>query len=169
MLDTAGSPVTVFHGLPVEAIAAYANGRFANVTAAREAFPHALVLEIDVSGQGIGHAGDFEAGDMPYGEAGPWAKRRIAAGVKRPVIYCSVSSWPQVSASLRASGLSRADVRLWTAHYDGRPHLCSSACNAELTEPADATQWGSADAPGTLPEPYAGRNLDVSETGPAFW
>ena len=39
----------------------------------REAgFPKAHVIEIDVDGQGIEHAGDFEAGDMPYAEAGSW-------------------------------------------------------------------------------------------------
>ena len=169
MFDTAGDPAATFRGLDVQAVAAYANGRYANAEAARREFPHAHVLEIDVSGQGVGHAGDFEAGDMAYAHAGPWAKGRIAAGVERPVVYCSVSAWPEIEASLHAAGLTRAHVRLWTAHYDGRAHLCSAACNAALTAPADATQWGSADAPGTLPEPYAGRNIDVSETAPGFW
>ena len=95
----------------------------------RGGFPKAHVIEIDVDGQGIGHAGDFEAGDMPYAEAGSWVKRRIEVGVARPVIYFQVSAWRPVMESLAAAGVQRHHVRLWTAHYNGRPHLCSEACN----------------------------------------
>lgn len=170
MFDTANADVhSTLEGLGVQAVAAYANGRFANAEAARKAFPAAHILEIDVSGQGVGHAGDFEAGDMAYAHAGTWAKGRIAAGVQRPVVYFSVSQWPAIEAALREVGLDRSHVRLWTAHYTGHPHLCSAQCQPQLATPADATQWGSADAAGTLPEPYAGRDIDVTETAPGFW
>ena len=59
--------------------------------------------------------------------AGP--SRRIEAGVGRPVIYFQVSAWRPVMESLAAAGVQRHHVRLWTAHYNGRPHLCSEACN----------------------------------------
>lgn len=170
MIDTAAADVSeALRGFAVTAIGAYENGRYENAQAARRAFPHAHVLGIDVLGTGVGHAGDFEAGDMAYAEAGRWAHRRRAAGVLRPVIYFSVSNWQAVMSSLQAAGLTRSDVRLWTAHYTGQPHLCSSACNAAVSGQADATQWGSANASGTLPAPWAGRDVDVSETAPDFW
>lgn len=168
MLDTVGDPRETFAGLDVEAVAAYGNGRFANYAKAKEEFPHVPVLEIDVSGAGIGNAGDFEAGDMPYSEAGPWAKRRIEAGVHRPVVYFSVSNWPAVKESLHAAGLHPADVRLWTAHYTGREHLCSSECGFgdKPTDHADATQWTD---PSTAPAPFKGRNIDVSAVANDFF
>ncbi len=169
MFDTASDPGATFSGLSVEAVAAYGNGKFANYTRAKQQFPNAHVLQIDVSGQGIGDTGDFEPGDMRYSRAGSWAKERIRAGVKRPVLYFSVSHWQEVMASLREAGVSRNDVRIWTAHYNGRPHLCSAACGFGITGTADATQWGSRDAHGTLPSRYAGRNIDVSMTADDFW
>jgi hypothetical protein len=171
MFDTTDSdPAQTFHGLDVEAAAAYGNGSYANYEAAHKAFPHLHVLEVDVDGAGVGKAGDFEKGDMPYSEAGSWAKRRIAAGIKRPVIYFSVTAWPEVIDSLKAAGVAREDVRLWTAHYDGRPHLCSSACAPGVTGTADATQWGShGTTPATLPPEYANHNIDVSQTSDSFF
>jgi hypothetical protein len=171
MLDTADSnPGRTFSGLKMDAVAAYGNGNFANFKAAKKAFPGTRVLEIDVNGQGIGNVGDFEPGDMLPSKAGSWAKGRIAAGVHRPVIYFSASHWQEVMQSLKDAGLGRKDVRIWTAHYTGKSHLCSPACKKlGITGKADATQWGSADAAGTLPAPYEGRNLDVSKTAPSFF
>jgi hypothetical protein len=165
MLDTVGDPRATFEGLKVEAVAAYGNGRYENYAKAKAEFPHVPALEIDVSGQGIGDAGDFENGDMPYSEAGRWAAGRMRAGVKRPVIYFSVGDWSAVHASLEAAGVKRSEVRLWTAHYTGHPHLCSSECGL-AGETADATQWGT---PGHLPPPYEGRDVDVSETAADFF
>ncbi len=170
MFDTVDDPGQTFRGLTVEAVAAYANGRFANVAKAKAEFPHAHLLEVDVSGQGVGNAGDFEIGDMPYTEAGAWAKRRLAAGVKRPVVYFQVSSSRAVMQALEAVHVTRGEVRLWTAHYTGHPHLCSAACGFSWPGEADATQWGSSGpGHGTLPSEYGHRNLDVSMTSAAFW
>jgi hypothetical protein len=169
MLDTSGDPATNFGGLAFDAIAAYANGTYANYDAARRQFPRLRVLQIDVTGAGIGNAGDFEPGDMSYPHAGSWAKGRIAAGVWRPVIYFSASHWTDVMASLAAAGISRSDVRIWTAHYTGTPHCCSAACEFGIDGTADATQWGSSDSPQTLPSIYAHRVVDVSETVDDFW
>jgi hypothetical protein len=170
MLDTTDDPAATLAGLQIEAVGAYANGKYANYGAAAREFPNVHLLEIDAVGQRVGTAGDFEAGDIPYSEAGPWAQARLSAGVSRPVIYFSVSNWQAVMQSLAASGLSRSDVRLWTAHYTGRPHLCSSACGPYgVTGTADATQWGSSDFPGTLPSMYGNRNIDVSITADDFW
>lgn len=169
MFDTDDDPAQQLRGLTVEAVAAYANGRYANDEAARREFPKAHHITIDVLNQGVGDAGDFENGDMRYSEAGSWAKGRIEAGIHRPVVYFEVSSWGAVMESLQAAGVERSQVRIWTAHYTGEPHLCSSKCNRAVTGTADATQWASSQPPSTLPREYAGRNIDVSETSASFF
>ncbi|HWA55170.1 MAG TPA: hypothetical protein VG816_13460 [Solirubrobacterales bacterium] len=169
MLDTVDDPRKTFAGLKFDAVAAYANGRFANFKAAKKEFADLHVLEIDVTGEGVGNVGDFELGDIPYSKAGSWAKGRLAAGVHRPVIYFSASRWGEVMQSLKAAGVARKDVRIWTAHYTGRDHLCSSKCGFGISGKADATQWGSPPPVGKLPAPYAGRNVDVSKTAPGFF
>jgi hypothetical protein len=169
MFDTVDDPARTFHGLEVEAVAAYGNGNPTNFPAAKSEFPNAHLLEIDVMGEGIGHAGDFENGDMSYAHAGTWAKGRIAAGVQRPVIYFSVANWGEIMAALKAAGVSREHVRIWTAHYDRGQHICSPSCGFGVTGTADATQWGSPPPVGKLPPPYAGRNIDVSMTSDTFF
>lgn len=169
MFDTVSDPAQTFHGLTVEEVAAYGNGHFANHNKAKAEFPHAHILKIDVNGQGIGNTGDFEAGDMALAHAGAWAKGRIHAGIHRPVIYFSVSNWRTIMQSLQAAGVSRSDIRIWTAHYTGQAHRCSSACGFGVTGSADATQWASPSAHGTLPDKYAGRNVDVSLTADNFF
>ncbi len=169
MFDTTDDPATTLAGLQVAAVAAYTNGKFANYGAAAREFPDAHLLEVDVLGQRVGNTGDFEAGDMPYSEAGPWAKALLSQGVPRPVVYFSVSNWSAVMQSLASAGVSRNQVRLWTAHYTGQPHLCSGACGEGIAGAADATQWASAGAPGTVPSAYGTRNIDVSITADDFW
>jgi hypothetical protein len=169
MFDTSDDPASTLAGLPVEAVAAYANGSYANYPAAAREFPNVHLLEIDVVGQRVGNAGDFESGDMAYVDAGQWANARISAGIARPVVYFQVSSWSPVMQSLAAAGVSRSAVRLWTAHYTGQAHFCSAACGFGVTGSADATQWASSDAAGTLPSSYGDRNIDVSITAADFW
>ena len=118
MFDTADDPGPTFHGLAVDAVAAYGNGSFANHAKAVAAFPNAHVLKIDVKGEHIGNAGDFEPGDMAIEHADPWAKQRVIAGIHRPVIYFSVSKWPAIMQSLQAAGLYRKR----RPHLDGPLH-----------------------------------------------
>ena len=169
MFDSVGDPAANYRGLQFDAIAAYGNGSYANYNKARAQFPRVRLLEIDVSGAGIGNAGDFEPGDMSYPHAGRWASGRLAAGVWRPVIYFSVSHWNEIMGSLAKFGVDRSEVRIWTAHYTGREHRCSASCGFGVTGSADATQWGSSDINGTLPPIYAHRDIDVSLTAGDFW
>ena len=118
MFDTTDDPATTLVGLQVEAIAAYANGKFANYGAAAREFPSVHLLEVDVNGQQVGNAGDFEAGDMPYSEAGPWAKARLSQGVARPVVYFQVSSW----AVSRAVTRERRRLQERRSPVDGALH-----------------------------------------------
>lgn len=170
MFDTVNDPRQTFAGLKMDAVAAYANGKFANFKAAKKEFPNTHVIEIDVTGEGIGNCGDFEEGDIPHTRAGAWAKERLAAGVHRPILYFSSSHWGEIMSSLKAAGVSRKDVRIWTAHYTGKEHICSPACKKlGITGKADATQWGSPEPKNTLPPHLADRHLDVSKTGPGFF
>jgi len=166
MLDTSGDPRATFSGLPFDAIAAYVNGSYDNYQAARAAFPGRPVLAIDVLGQGVGDTGDFEPHAMNPAEAGTWAKKRMSAGIHRPVVYFSVGNWPIISASLGRAGVSRSEVRIWTSHYGHGKHLCTAHCGFGFTGTADATQWSD---PTYLPPPYAGRHLDISLTAPDFF
>jgi hypothetical protein len=50
---------------------------------------------------------------------------------------------PTVLAALQAAGISRAEVRLWGAHFTDVEHICgSSGCDTISTD-VDATQWTS--------------------------
>jgi hypothetical protein len=105
---------------------------------------------------------------MSYSHAGSWAKGRMNVGVWRPALYVSVANWKKVMQALKGAGVARDSVCLWTVYNNGQPHLCSSACGFVVTGVADATQWGSSDAAGTLPHVYAGRNIDVSQMAADF-
>src|SRR6266487_4563491 len=68
---------------------------------------------------------DVEPGDATNADAPAWVKRQIARGVYRPVVYTSLSNVNALLRALAAAGISRPQVRLWTAHYTGREHLCA--------------------------------------------
>jgi hypothetical protein len=73
--------------------------------------------------------------------AARWVKRQQARGVKHPVVYTSVSNVPALLGALAKDGIKRLDIRLWTAHYTGRPHLCGPQCGFGMSTTADATQY----------------------------
>jgi hypothetical protein len=68
--------------------------------------------------------------------------------VVRPIAYSSVSEMEEVIAEAGTLGLTRADYRVFTAHYSGFAHICGPAtCKYPgLTQSADATQWTSSAA-----------------------
>ena len=84
----------------------------------------------------------------------------MARGVKRPMVYCSLSSAQDVLDRLERAGIHRSQVRLWTAHYTQKPHVCGPQCGMGLKTAADATQWTSR---------ALGRTLDQSQCSPSFW
>ena len=74
-------------------------------------------------------------GDIPG-----WHKRQRVK-VQRPCLYASVDLMQaEVIPVLKAAGIPRTAVRLWTAHYAGK-HVCSVDTCGELSIPADGTQW----------------------------
>ena len=130
-----------------DAYAGYADGRYANVAAIRARFPAARVLTIAVFAGTDAECADCEPGDMVPLEMPGWVKRQAARGIVRPVVYASISQMPAVLAALAAGGITRGEVRLWSAHYGAGEHICAGM---------DGTQWTD-QAPGA-----AGTRIDES-------
>jgi hypothetical protein len=84
---------------------------------------------------------DVEPGDATNDVAAAWVKRQIARGVKRPVVYTSLSNAAALLRALAAGGVPRTSVRLWTAHYTKFAHRCDPRCGFGMPTTADATQW----------------------------
>jgi len=136
-------------------VAAYVDGRWPNVAAARRRFPHAKVVTITVSGYQAGrpvaaNVIDCEKGDATPATAARWAKARIAAKAK-PTIYCNRSTWPAVKQAVKAAGIT-GKVSYWIADYDGKAVI-----------PAGAVAKQYEGSPGNRPGHY-----DVSIVGP-YW
>lgn len=141
------------------AVAGYVGGFWPTYKQLQREFGHVRLLSIAVNSSEDADCLDVEKGDARPQDAPAWVKRQQARGIKRPVIYCSVSVVPAVVAALRADGLSSSSVRWWTAHYVGRPHLCGPGCGMLPNHIADATQWT---------DRALGRNLDESLCGETF-
>lgn len=142
------------------AVAGYVGGRFPTFATLVQRFPHAHRLSIAVASTQNAECVDREAGDVPTQLVPGWVKRQQARGIKRPVVYASVSEMAAVLRELAAAGIPRSAVRVWTAHYTFHEHRCTSACGFGFTGEADATQWT---------DRANGRSLDRSLCRPGFF
>lgn len=142
------------------AVAGYVNGRFRTWQALGQHFPNAHRLSIAVSSDADAECLDVEPGDATNGVAAGWLERQLRRGVKRPVVYTSLSNAQALVDVLAAAGHKRSSYRLWTAHYTHLPHICSRACGLGFEGRADATQWT---------DKALGRNLDESRCGSSFF
>lgn len=161
------NPITMYDSVTVSeipstasAVAGYVNGRYKTFPKLVKDFPHAHKLSIAVSSAADAECLDVEQGDATNDVAAAWVKRQEARGVKRPVVYTSVSNAPSLLRVLDKAGVKRSDIRLWTAHYTFKSHLCNSKCWPGFTGKADATQWT---------DKALGRNLDASICSPGFF
>lgn len=143
-----------------EAVAGYTSGRWPTFNEIPARFPHAHHLSIAVTAEHDADCLDIEAGDARPDQAALWVRRQDARGIRKPVVYCSVSQANTLVGLLAASGVPRNHYRLWTAHYTGKPHLCSQLCFAGLKTVADATQYT---------DKALGRNLDASLVSDGFF
>lgn len=123
------------------AVAAYVDGRFANVPEARKRFPQAHILTIAVFAKDDADCLDIETGDATPAQAAGWVARQFARGVKRPCLYASAGTMQVILESVNAAGISRDTLRLWSAHYTMRSHICGPHSCKEMTQDADGTQW----------------------------
>jgi hypothetical protein len=143
-----------------QAVAGYVNGRYQTFPQLKENFPHAEKLSIAVSADADAKCLDIEKGDATVAQAPAWVKRQLMRGVKRPVVYCSVSSASAVISELARYGIRRDQYRLWSAHYTHKPHRCGPECGFGFRGRADATQYTNR---------ALGRNLDASFCAPDFF
>ena len=150
-----------------KAAAGYVDGRWPTFFKLRawcqQAAAAGRLLSIAVFPKDGADALDIENGDATPDQAPAWVKRQLAAGKNRPGVYSSVSEMVRVLKVLEASGINRKDVRVITAHYTGKPHLCSSKCWPGFTGKADATQWRNAK------QDPKGRNLDTTLCSRGFF
>lgn len=95
---------------------------------------------------------DVESGDATNESAPGWVKMRLGhTATPKPWVYTSASNVANLVAALGKVGIARDKVFIWSAHYTGRPHICSPR---ECGYPqADGTQWT---------DKALGRNLDAS-------
>lgn len=136
------------------AVAGYVGGSWPTYRELKKRFPHARRLSIAVNASEDADCLDIESGDATPDETPAWVRRQQARGVRRPVVYASASVMPSVLAALKAAGIKRKEVRVWTAHYTFAPHLCGPHSCRYLTDTvADATQFTDV---------AHGRNLDES-------
>lgn len=143
------------------AVAGYVGGNWPTYLELQTRFPKAEKLSIAISASEDAQCLDIEAGDATPGQAPGWVRRQLARGVKRPVLYTSASQMDLVVSVLRAAGIGRSQVRLWSAHYTFAPHLCGPhSCGEVHSTTADATQWTDA---------ALGRNLDQSLVAAGFF
>lgn len=113
-------------------IGAYANGLYANVTAAHTAFPHAKILTISVTAFGVAQCLDIEPGDATPSEAAAFYRLARGAGIAKPCLYFPLTLSDAVNANLTSNGIARSSVWEWDAHWTGVSHI----------DPGfDGTQW----------------------------
>lgn len=143
-----------------QAVAGYVAGRFPTFVRLAALFPHARRVSIAVASTQDAQVVDCEPGDATPATTVNFVKRRLAEGHKLPAVYCSVSQVRDVLAHLAAAGIKRSQIKLWTAHFTGKPHICTPRCGNGMPTTADATQWT---------DRALGRNLDESLVTPNWW
>lgn len=112
-----------------EIVAGYIDGRYAWTAADWNRFPKARKVTIAVfPSTNNGEALDCEAGDATPAQCPAWVRKRQAAGLAIPTIYCSRSAWPAVQAACK--GLT---VDYWIAEYSGIPHIPDGAAACQWT------------------------------------
>jgi hypothetical protein len=137
------------------AYAGYIQGKWPTFAALERRFPGSRthLLSIAVFASGDADCLDIENGDATIAQAPGWVKRQLAARPGRPCLYTSVSNVDALVTALTAAGLSRARVRLWSAHYGQGKHLCGPGTCGQTRHSCDGTQWTDS---------ALGRSLDES-------
>lgn len=134
--------------IPADAAAAagYVDGTWPTILELKAKLPHAHILSIAAFAVDDADCLDVEQFDATPAEAPGWVKRQQGRGIYRPAVYASVSNVPAVLTALRAAGISRSEVRIWSAHYTGVTHICgpSTCAFPGLTINCDGTQFTDA-------------------------
>jgi hypothetical protein len=138
-----------------DAYAGYVQGAFLTFPALQRLFAPsgAHLLSIAVFASGDADCLDIESGDATIAQAPGWVKRQLARGAHRPCLYTSVSNMDALVTALSGAGISRAEIRLWSAHYGQGKHICGPGACGLTGHACDGTQWTDA---------ALGRSLDES-------
>ena len=128
-----------------QAYAAYVDGSVGNqpnFAYIVSAFPKAQHLSIALYSSNNADTLDVEPGAASPGDFPAWYDRQVKRGVQRPCVYASVSTMDaSILPTISQAGIPRANVRLWTAHYDVGEHVCGPDSCGMLSINADGTQW----------------------------
>lgn len=124
-----------------QAVAGYTSGNWPTYIPLVKKYPRAKHLSIAVSASHDAECLDIENGDASPEQAPQWVRRQHARGVRRPVVYGSVSAMENIINILSRDSIPRNQYRVWTAHYTFVAHLCGPGCGNGFTDHADATQW----------------------------
>lgn len=136
-----------------QAYAGYVGGNWPTFATLEAKFPHALLLSIAVNSSEDAMCIDVEKGDATNADVYSWFVRQQRRRVWRPALYTSVSNVDALVRTMTANGFSRAEYRLWSAHYGTGQHICGPQTCKQTAYPCDGTQFTSA---------ALGRNLDQS-------
>ena len=137
-----------------QAVAGYVDGNYRTFPAIEAGWPHALHLSIAISAADDADVLDIETGDATPADAAAWYERQKARGISRPCLYANASTMESgVIPAMKAAGIDRTAVRLWSAHYTGEAHICGPASCKEMSIDADGSQWT---------DQALGRSLDES-------
>lgn len=147
-----------------EAVAGYVNGRWVTFPELVKRYPHAQKISISVTAQDNARCLDVEPQDATNAQAADWVRRQWDRGVKRPILYTSVSNWKPLAETLGSAGIKHRpwgkSYRRWSAHYTFKAHRCGRSCGMPGWSKAGATQWT---------DKALGRNLDESLCGRSFF
>ena len=117
-------------------------------------FPGAHHVSIALSPANDADFLDIENGAATVSSAVGWYARQRARGLARPGFYASAYTMEtSLIPAYRAAGISRGNLRLWSAHYGDGPHICGPSTCGLTPIPMDGTQYNDA---------AFGRNLDAS-------
>lgn len=142
------------------AVAGYVGGRWPTYAKLPARFPKAKHVSVAIAANEDARVLDIERLDATNAQAPGWVRRQRARGVAKPTLYTSVSNVAALLAVLKAAGIQRSSVLIWSAHYTGRPHLCGPKCGFGMATTADATQYT---------DKAYGRRLDASLCTKAFF
>jgi hypothetical protein len=143
-----GGKVVMFDAVDVDqipadakAVGCYVGPSTVTCAEVSQKFPEARKVRITQAGITSTPADcvDVEPGDATNETGTTWVKRQLSDGVKRPIVYTSASNVSALLRALQTAGVSRSQVRVWSAHYGRGEHICSpSVCGFPE---ADGTQW----------------------------
>lgn len=140
-------------------VAGYVDGNWPTMDEVRKRFPFAKHISIATRSTSVADILDVEVGDATPDDVVRWLELAHAGGIERPGVYTSVARMRRCLDVAHAAGWTRPRLKVWTAHWTDREHLCGPECGFGLATNAGATQWRGA---------KVGEAYDVSLATPTF-